>query len=72
MTRREAADYIATLVEELKSVFEHFQGETEVLLEMQTSSGMRRLRFGDGCRVSVSHSLRAELNDLLGPDALVA
>jgi hypothetical protein len=39
---------------------------------MQTSSGMRRLRFGDGCRVSVSHRLRAELNDLLGPDALVA
>ena len=61
-----------SLIGDLKSVLEHFPGDSEVLLEMQTSSGMRRLRFGDGCRVSVSHSLRAELNDLLGPDALVA
>jgi len=61
-----------SLIGDLKSVLEHFPGDSEVLLEMQTSSGMRKLRFGDGCRVSVSHRLRAELNDLLGPDALVA
>jgi hypothetical protein len=39
---------------------------------METSTGVRRLRFGRACRVRPSHGLRAELNDLLGPDALVA
>ena len=39
---------------------------------METSTGTRKLRYGDGCRVSPSHGLRAELNDLLGPNALVA
>ena len=32
----------------------------------------RRLRFGAGYRVSPSLALRAELDHLLGPDALVA
>jgi DNA polymerase-3 subunit alpha len=61
-----------SLIGDLKSVLEHFPGDSEVLLEMQTSSGLRKLRFGEGCRVDVSHALRAELHDLLGPDALVA
>jgi DNA polymerase-3 subunit alpha len=60
------------LIGDLKSLLEHFPGETDVLLEMETSSGPRRLRFGPDCRVSLSNGLRAELNDLLGPDALVA
>ncbi len=61
-----------SLIGDLKSVLEHFPGETDVLLEMETSAGTRRLRFGPACRVSITHGLRAELNDLLGPDALVA
>ena len=39
---------------------------------MDTSSGPRRLRFGAEYRVSVSGRLRAELDELLGPEALVA
>ena len=61
-----------SLIGDLKSLLEHFPGETDVLLEMETSSGRRRLRFGPDCRVSRVDALRAELNDLLGPDALVA
>jgi hypothetical protein len=61
-----------TLIGDLKAVLEHFPGDAEVLLEMETSAGRRRLRFGAGYRVSPSVAFRAELDHLLGPDALVA
>jgi DNA polymerase III subunit alpha len=70
--RINAADFRPTLVEELKAVFEHFQGETEVLLEMQTREGVRRLRFGADYRVRRSSGLRAELDVLLGPGVMAA
>jgi DNA polymerase-3 subunit alpha len=70
--RINAADFRPTLVEDLKTVFEHFQGDTEVLLEMQTREGMRRLRFGSGYRVRPSSGLRAELDVLLGPGVMAA
>jgi len=60
------------VIGDLKSVLEHHPGEVEVLLQMDTSSGQRRLRFGAGYRVSPTVALRAELDELLGPDALVA
>jgi DNA polymerase-3 subunit alpha len=60
------------VIGDLKSVLEHHPGEVEVLLQMDTSSGQRRLRFGSGYRVSPTVALRAELDELLGPDALVA
>jgi DNA polymerase-3 subunit alpha len=61
-----------SLIADLKSVLEHFPGDRDVLLEMETSAGVRRLRFGNGYKVSPSGALRAELDELLGPDALVA
>jgi DNA polymerase III subunit alpha len=70
--RINAVDFRPSLVEELKSVFEHFQGDTEVLLEMETREGTRRLRFGDGYRVQPSSGLRAELDGLLGPGVMAA
>ncbi|MEK6278484.1 MAG: DNA polymerase III subunit alpha [Actinomycetota bacterium] len=70
--RINAADFRPTLVEELKSVFEHFTGETEVLLEMQTREGPRRLRFGSDYKVRPSSGLRAELDVLLGPGVMAA
>jgi DNA polymerase-3 subunit alpha len=60
------------LIADLKALLEHFPGQSEVQLEMLTTSGPRRLRFGAGYRVSVSGHLRAELDELLGPEALVA
>jgi hypothetical protein len=53
-------------------VLEHFPGDTEVMLEMATADGPRRLRFGAGYRVAPGVALRAELDQLLGPGALVA
>ena len=35
-----------TLISDLKALLEHFPGQSEVLLEMLTTSGPRRLRFG--------------------------
>ena len=70
--RIDAADFAPTLIEELKAVFENFPGESEVLLEMQTREGTRRLRFGADYRVAPSPALRAELDELLGPAALAA
>jgi DNA polymerase III subunit alpha len=67
-----AADFGPTLVEELKSVFASHPGENEVVLVMETRAGPRRLRFGRDFRVSASHGLRAELDSLLGPQALAA
>jgi DNA polymerase-3 subunit alpha len=67
-----AAAFGASLVDELKGVFENFPGEAEVLLEMQTREGTRRLRFGDGYRVRPCAPLRAELDSLLGSGAQAA
>jgi DNA polymerase-3 subunit alpha len=67
-----AVDFRPTLVEELKSIFEHFPGDTEVVLEMETREGLRRLRFGSGYRVRDSSGLRAELDVLLGPGVMAA
>ena len=41
-----AAEFGAQLVEELKSLFGSFPGDCEVVLEMETREGTRRLRFG--------------------------
>jgi hypothetical protein len=53
-------------------VFQHFRGNTEVMLEMKTREGIRTLRFGNDYRVDASSGLRAELDSLLGPGVLAA
>ena len=70
--RIDAARAGGEVIEELKALFESFPGRTEVVLEMATAEGTRRLRFGDDYRVDPSHALRAELDELLGPKALAA
>ncbi len=72
LLRVRAAEFGPTLVDELKSLFESFPGDCEVMLEMETREGTRRLRFGDGYCVTPSGALRAELDQLLGPRALAA
>jgi DNA polymerase III subunit alpha len=67
-----AADFAPTLLDELKSVFDHFPGETEVMLRMQTREGPRTLRFGADYKVRDSSALRAELDGLLGPGVMAA
>jgi DNA polymerase III subunit alpha len=70
--RIHAAEFGPGLIDELKSLFGNFPGEAEVLLEMETNQGTRRLRFGDDYRVQRSTALSAELHTLLGPGALAA
>ncbi|MSO40422.1 MAG: DNA polymerase III subunit alpha [Solirubrobacterales bacterium] len=70
--RIHAGSFGSGLIDELKSVFESFPGQEEVLLEMDTREGTRRLAFGEGYRVRRSAALRAELDALLGPGALAA
>ena len=53
-------------------MFGSFPGECEVVLEMGTREGTRRLRFGPEYRVSASAALRAEIDQLLGPAAIAA
>ncbi|HEX6117165.1 MAG TPA: DNA polymerase III subunit alpha [Solirubrobacterales bacterium] len=65
-------DFEPSLIEELKSIFSTYPGECEVLLEMQTAAGARRLRFGREYRVRPSAALRAEVDSLLSARALAA
>jgi DNA polymerase-3 subunit alpha len=60
------------VVEELKSLFEDHKGESDVHLVVQTSSGPKKLCFGDKYKVQPSPNLRYEIGQLLGSDALVA
>jgi DNA polymerase-3 subunit alpha len=70
--RVRAAEFGPRLVDELKSLFETFPGNCDVLLEMETREGTRRLRFGNEYCVTPSAALRAEIDQLLGPRALAA
>ena len=68
----DASQFPESLVDELKAVFETHPGDNEVLLEMRTRERVIRLRFGDSFRVNDTPSLRADLDQLLGPTALAA
>ncbi len=61
----------ATVLSELKELLAGFPGETEVVIELWTSVGHRRLRLGPEYRVQRTAGLHAELDALLGA-AIVA
>jgi len=66
--RVDAARLQPTVISELRDLFERYPGEAEFVLEMDTRSGLRCLRFGDGYKIAGRDAgLRAELRDLLGP-----
>jgi len=68
----DAAQFGASLIEELKGILEHFPGDSEVLLVMKTREGTRELRFGREYRVRRSAGLHAEVDALLGGGSRVA
>jgi DNA polymerase-3 subunit alpha len=68
----DAGAFPASVLDELKSVLTNFPGESEVVLEMRTSAGLRRLRLGVGFRVAIGPGLRSELEHLLGSTVLAA
>jgi DNA polymerase-3 subunit alpha len=64
--RLDATALAASVLGELKGVLADFPGECEVVIELSTSIGDRRLRLGPEYRVAHSASLHAELDALLG------
>ncbi|HXS44812.1 MAG TPA: DNA polymerase III subunit alpha [Solirubrobacteraceae bacterium] len=62
----------AAVIDELKHVLGNHAGDSEFVLTLDTSCGLRTLRFGAGFRVKPTPSLRAELATILGPAALRA
>jgi DNA polymerase-3 subunit alpha len=61
----------ASFIEDLKQLIESHPGPAELVLEMATRSGARRLRLGDAYRVAPTPMLHSELAQLVAP-ALVA
>ena len=60
------------MIEDLRDLIGRYPGESEVVLEMQTRGGPRRLRLGEAFRVAARNAaLRAEIDRLL-PGAAAA
>ena len=56
------------VIDDLKRLCEDYPGDCEVVLEVHTPAGLRRLKFGPGYRVAARNaSLKAELDRLLAP-----
>jgi DNA polymerase III subunit alpha len=71
--RVDAAQLPASVVEDLRELFERYPGDSEFVLEMHTRSGLRRLRFGDNYKVKARDAgFKAELEELLGSATLAA
>jgi len=64
--RLDATTLPAAVLGELKDLLTGFPGDSDVVIELATSSGPRRLRLGPGFRVSRTAGLHAELDALLG------
>jgi DNA polymerase-3 subunit alpha len=70
--RVSAGDLTGTAIEELKQMIEDFPGPAEVLIDVLTAGGTRRLRLGSEYRVQHTPTLRAELENALAPQASAA
>jgi DNA polymerase-3 subunit alpha len=70
--RVDAARLPVGVIDELKHVIGNFPGPAEVVLEMDTRTGPRRLRLGEAYRVEPTPTLRAELEQVLAPAVLAA
>ncbi|MGB9186026.1 MAG: DNA polymerase III subunit alpha, partial [Solirubrobacteraceae bacterium] len=64
--RLDATALPATALGELKDLLTGFPGESDVVIELATTGGQRRLKLGPSFRVKRSASLHAELDHLLG------
>jgi DNA polymerase III subunit alpha len=64
--RLDATALAASVLGELKDVLAGFPGDRDVVIELSTSVGDRRLRLGPDYRVDHCASLHAELDALLG------
>ncbi len=67
-----AADLTPIALEELRQAIADFPGPAEVLIDIHTEAGTRRLRFGKEYRVQHTPTLCAELEHALAPPAALA
>jgi DNA polymerase-3 subunit alpha len=67
-----AADLSKSALDDLKQAIEDFPGPAEVLIDIDTSAGTRRVRLGEEYRVQHTPTLRAELENALAPIASAA
>jgi DNA polymerase III subunit alpha len=65
----DASSLPASAIEDCKQLIEENPGPAEVVLEIATSTGTRRVRFGETYRVQHTPTLRAELENVLAPVA---
>jgi DNA polymerase-3 subunit alpha len=69
--RLDAAGLPASVIDDLKHLLANYPGDSEVVLEVQMSAGdPRTLRLGPSYRVAPTPTLRAELEQVLGPAAV--
>jgi DNA polymerase-3 subunit alpha len=64
--RLDATALPATALGELKDVLAEYPGDADVVIELSTSAGHRRLKLGPSFRVTRSAGLHAQLEQLLG------
>ena len=71
--RLDAARLPASVIDDLRELIGRYPGESEVVLEMQTRGGPRRLRLGEAFRVAARNAaLMAEIDRLLPGATAVA
>jgi DNA polymerase III subunit alpha len=68
--RVDATKVPAGIVRELAGVLRDFPGDAPVYVDLETSSGLRRLELGPGYRVAPSSDFYAEVKHLLGEAAV--
>jgi DNA polymerase-3 subunit alpha len=61
----DAALLPGSVISDLKRILSEHPGESQVVIEMRTATGQRRLQFGDGFRVARSPVLLNELHQLV-------
>jgi DNA polymerase-3 subunit alpha len=64
--RLDAAPLRAAVLAELKELISGYRGEVDLVLELETSAGRRRLKLGPEFRIARSATLAAELRALFG------
>ncbi len=65
--RVDAASLPGSAIDDLKQIAEDFPGSAEIVLDIDTPEGPRRLRLGESVRVQNTPSVRAELEHALIP-----
>ncbi len=68
----DGARHPVEVIDSLKEVIEQFPGPAEVVLEIRTSAGPRRMRLGDSYRVAHTESLLAELERVVAQSEFAA